>query len=143
MILNETIEYADKTAEMWETDAKKWLDYTPRSFGIYKGACKEEYIKCKKQAEEYRQLAEWLKDYRRLLELKPKTDMLEKIENEIKQLTSRYTISREQGGMGQVEWSDRLIKESDVLNIINKYRESVETKQGLAYTDQETLMPAT
>jgi hypothetical protein len=49
-------------------------------------------------------------------------DMLEKLETEIKQLTSRYTVSKERGGMGQVEWSDRLIKEEDILRITNNYR---------------------
>ncbi len=48
--------------------------------------------------------------------------ILDKIKSEIEQLTSRYSISKERGGMGQVEWSDRLIKESDVLQIIDKYR---------------------
>lgn len=48
--------------------------------------------------------------------------VLDEIKDEIQQLTSRYTISRERGGMGQVEWSDRLIKESDVLDIIDKYK---------------------
>ena len=46
---------------------------------------------------------------------------IEQIRTEIEQLTSRYSISKERGGMGQVEWSDRLIKESDVLDIIDKY----------------------
>lgn len=50
--------------------------------------------------------------------------MLDKIRAEIEQLTSRYTICRERGGMGQVEWSDRLIKESEVMQIIDKYKES-------------------
>ena len=45
---------------------------------------------------------------------------LEKIRTEIEQTTSRYCISRERGGSGQVEWSDRLIKESEVLEIIDK-----------------------
>ena len=49
-------------------------------------------------------------------------DMLEKLETEIEQLTSRYTVSKERGGMGQVEWSDRLIKEDDILRITNSYR---------------------
>jgi len=48
--------------------------------------------------------------------------VLDKVRAEIEQLTSRYSISKERGGMGQVEWSDRLIKESDVLQIIDKYR---------------------
>jgi len=46
---------------------------------------------------------------------------IDAIRAEIEQLTSRYSISKERGGMGQVEWSDRLIKESDVLDIIDKY----------------------
>ena len=49
-------------------------------------------------------------------------DVLDKIRAEIEQTTSRYTISRERGAMGQVEWSDRLIKESEVLEIIDKYK---------------------
>lgn len=51
----------------------------------------------------------------------PKTDVLDKIRAEIEQSISRYSISKERGGMGQVEWSDRLIKESDVFEIIDKY----------------------
>jgi hypothetical protein len=51
-----------------------------------------------------------------------KNKVLDKLRAEIEQLTSRYTISRERGGMGQVEWSDMLIKESEVLEIIDKYK---------------------
>lgn len=56
------------------------------------------------------------------LEQDPKTDTLDKIRADIEQTTSRYTISRERGAMGQVEWSDRLIKESEVLEILDKYK---------------------
>ena len=56
-------------------------------------------------------------------------DVLDKVRAEIEQLTSRYSISKERGGMGIVEWSDRLIKESDVLQVIDKYKtESEEEK---------------
>ena len=48
--------------------------------------------------------------------------VLDKIRAEIEQTVSRYTISRERGCTGQVEWSDRLIKESEVLQIIDKYK---------------------
>ena len=48
--------------------------------------------------------------------------VLDKIRAEIEQTVSRYSISRERGGMGQVEWSDRLIKESEVLQILDKYK---------------------
>ena len=54
---------------------------------------------------------------------------LEQIRAEIEQLTSRYSISKERGGMGQVEWSDRLIKESDVLQIIDKHTAESGDKQ--------------
>jgi len=48
--------------------------------------------------------------------------VLDKLRAEVEQITSRYSISRERGGMGQVEWSDNLIKESEVLEIIDKYK---------------------
>ena len=54
--------------------------------------------------------------------------VLDKIRAEIEQTTSRYSISRERGGMGQVEWSDNLIKESEVLEIIDKYKAESEDK---------------
>lgn len=48
--------------------------------------------------------------------------VLNKIRAEIEKTVSRYSISRERGGMGQIEWSDNLIKESEVLKIIDKYK---------------------
>lgn len=59
-----------------------------------------------------------------------KYDVLDKIRAEIGQLASRYTISRERGGMGQVEWSDRLIKESEVMQILDKYKAESEERNG-------------
>jgi hypothetical protein len=56
------------------------------------------------------------------VQAKQKTEVLDKIRAEIEKTISRYTISRERGAMGQVEWSDRLIKESEVLEIIDKYK---------------------
>lgn len=50
----------------------------------------------------------------------------EKVKAEIEKTTSRYTISRECGVMGQVEWCDRLIKESEVLQIIDKHLKELE-----------------
>ena len=49
-------------------------------------------------------------------------DVFDKIRDEIEQTVSRYSISRERGCTGQVEWSDRLIKESEVLEILDKYK---------------------
>ena len=55
--------------------------------------------------------------------------IIDKIRAEIEQTTSRYCISRERGGSGQVEWSDRLIKESEVLEIIDKHKAESEDKE--------------
>ena len=42
------------------------------------------------------------------------------VQTEIEMNASKYTIAKERGGMGQVEWSDRLIKVSDAVGIIRK-----------------------
>lgn len=66
------------------------------------------------------------KDFDEILNLAIKAleqePVLDKIRAEIEQTVSRYSISRERGCMGQVEWSDRMIKESEVLQIIDKYQ---------------------
>ena len=49
-------------------------------------------------------------------------DILDKIRAEIEQTTSRYCLSKELFTIGQMKWSDRLIKESEVLEIIDKYK---------------------
>lgn len=59
-----------------------------------------------------------------------KNEVIDKIKAEIEQTTSRYCISRERGCSGQVEWSDRLIKESEVLEIIEKYKSESEAENG-------------
>ena len=47
--------------------------------------------------------------------------VLEDIKAEIQEHTQRYTLARESGGMGQVDWSDYLIKADDVLTIIDNH----------------------
>ena len=55
-------------------------------------------------------------------------DVLGEIKADIEQTTSRYCLSIEHSALGHVVWSDRLIKESEVLEIIDKYKaESEET----------------
>lgn len=39
-------------------------------------------------------------------------------QTQIEMNASRYTLAKERRGMGQVEWSDQLIKVSDAVNII-------------------------
>ena len=65
----------------------------------------------------------------RAIELLEQEPIIDKIRADIEQLTSRYSISKERGGMGIVEWSDRLIKESDVLKIIDKYKTESEGEE--------------
>lgn len=57
-------------------------------------------------------------------------EVLQDMREEIEKTVSRYAISRERGAMGQVEWSDRLIKESDVFGIIDKYLEQYKEDAG-------------
>lgn len=53
-------------------------------------------------------------------------EVLDLVRADIEQIVSRYSISRERGGMGKVEWSDSLIKESEVLKILDKYKAETE-----------------
>lgn len=67
--------------------------------------------------------SEWEKDHEILKAYSDgANEVLDKITAEIEQIASRYSISRERGGMGQVEWSDSLIKESEVLKILDKHK---------------------
>ena len=72
---------------------------------------------------------EWAETVRMAIKALEQEPILDKIRADIEQLTSRYSISKERGGMGQVEWSDRLIKESDVLKIIDKYKTESEGEE--------------
>ena len=49
-------------------------------------------------------------------------EVLDEIKADIEQTTSRYCLSIEHSALGHVVWSDRLIKESEVLEIIDKYK---------------------
>ena len=75
--------------------------------------------RCEKCGEEHRQLAEWLKELKQLRETL-EIDYIDRAQTqtEIEMNASRYTLSKERGGMGQVEWSDQLIKVSDAVDII-------------------------
>lgn len=60
---------------------------------------------------EFRQLAEWLKDYKRLLEQEA---ILDKIRSEIKEMTPTYHNS---------DWSiTDLVPISEVIDVVDKYK---------------------
>lgn len=46
----------------------------------------------------------------------------EHLRDKIIRLSCRYSIARERGCGGQVEWSDRLIKQDDVLKAFEEYQ---------------------
>ena len=73
MTLDEAIKHAEETAYNLEQEAE-----CIRSWGK-ENDTKQGAINCEKFAEEHRQLAEWLKDYKRLLEQEPKTEKVIKM----------------------------------------------------------------
>lgn len=70
MTLDEAIKHAEEVAEEKESEAQD-LEYSKLGW-------RYEVNKCSKCAEEHRQLAEWLKDYKRLLEQEPCEDAVSK-----------------------------------------------------------------
>ncbi len=95
MKLDEAIKHAEEVAEEKENEAQD-LEYSKLDW-------RHEANQCSTCAEEHRQLAEWLKDYKRLLEQEP---ILDKIRTEIMSLTDGDTPER--------------IWNVDVLEIIDK-----------------------
>ena len=57
-----------------------------------------------------------------LLEQKPCEDAISRADaqTEIQMNASRYTIAKERGSIGQVEWSDQLIKVSDAVQLLRE-----------------------
>lgn len=75
MTLDEAIKHCEEAAENQEKDADKW-EQALRAFKSRHNQdlrsihdCEKSLGKCRKCAEEHRQLAEWLKDYKRLLKI--------------------------------------------------------------------------
>ena len=96
MTLDEAIKHAEEVAEEKEKEGKLLYESEAAIIG------------CLKCAGEHRQLAEWLKDYKRLLE---QESVLDKIRAEIKVMSSDIeTIA-------------------DVLTIIDKYKAESEDKE--------------
>lgn len=74
MILDEAIKHAEEVAEF---NDKKAFDFKQlKDYGNPKSTITSGANNCEKCAEEHRQLAEWLNDYKRLLEQEPKWDRL-------------------------------------------------------------------
>lgn len=134
MTLTEAILHAEEVAKEKEEEAQD-LEYSKLDW-------KDESNQCKKCAEEHRQLAEWLKDYKRLLEQEPRKDEVVLTKEEYKELVSSefdngyakgYRETLEQAStldkviaeIEEIETYDGIyVDKAYVLQIIDKYRES-------------------
>ena len=97
--LDDAIKYAEEVAEGQEESAKMWRGYPEHKYDNH--LTKKAYDNCKKCAEEYRQLAEWLKELKAVrdsqMTASAQRDRL--IEN-VRRITNLYTEqSREFGKM--------------------------------------------
>jgi hypothetical protein len=93
MTLDEAIKHSEEVAEGYEEDISKW-EYTLSEYRKRECVeqttiprCEKALNRCKQCASEHRQLAEWLRDYKRLLEQEPSGDLIsrgEVLENAFK-----------------------------------------------------------
>ena len=91
MTLDDAIKHAEEAVEEQEKAAKEWHENQVRKCELILFA-EMDYThenECKKCADEHRQLAEWLKDYKRLLEQQSSEDCVEKL-GQIKQIVNKW-----------------------------------------------------
>lgn len=130
MKLEEAIKHCEEVAILNENTCKAKPDSNLKKY--------------KKCAEEHRQLAEWLKDYKRLLEQEPTTknnlavDCIDRAQaqTEIQINARRYSIAKEFGGAGQVEWSDYLISIKDALGILRNLPSVIPTTSWIPVSER-------
>ena len=80
MTIDEAIKHAEEVAEKQEKSAKEWHENQLRKCDLFPFADMDytHENECKKCAEEHKQLAEWLKDYKKLLDQEPEKDAWKK-----------------------------------------------------------------
>lgn len=78
MTLYDAIKHAEEVAEKQEKMAKEWHENQVRKCDLFPFADMDytHENECKECAAEHRQLAEWLKDYKRLMEQEPCDDSI-------------------------------------------------------------------
>lgn len=91
MTLDDAIKHAEEVAEEQEKAAKEWHENQVRKCELFPFVEMDFTYEneCKKCADEHRQLAEWLKDYKRLLEQQSSEDCVEKL-GQIKQIVNKW-----------------------------------------------------
>ena len=113
MNLSEAIRHCEEVADKLDARKKVYenLEDDRRLFAKEESDCRE----C---VEEHRQLATWLKDYKRLLESCEDAVSREDVIKSIQRHAKRYSLAKESEGMGVEEWSDHLISEFDITKTI-------------------------
>lgn len=76
MTLDDAIQYAEEEAKEQDKLCKRYDDASGYTRSHNKDIRTTDAKKCEKCAEEHRQLAEWLKDYKRMLEQQPCDDAI-------------------------------------------------------------------
>ena len=108
MTLDDAIKHAEEVAEEQEKAAKEWHENQVRKCELILFA-EMDYThenECKKCADEHRQLAEWLKEFKRLLEQQSSEDCVSR-EQAIKTISTDIQLNLE-GRSGLLKYSDEI-----------------------------------
>jgi hypothetical protein len=132
MTLDEAIKHAKEVADKKEREKQKWE--TLLEIDCNYRAIITEKVSCELCAEEHKQLAEWLTDYKRLLEQQPSDDTISRqavldqtylwSKDEFLRVTNPFDYLRK-----------RINSLSPVKNTINKIREIVNEWKSDTWTD--------
>jgi hypothetical protein len=115
MTLDEAIKHAEEKAKEHEKMCQRYDDASGYSRSHNETIRTTAAKKCEKCAEEHRQLAEWLKDYQRLLEQEPCEDAISRQATiEAFQMFREYEANRT-----NAEWVDRIETVVKKLSSVN------------------------
>lgn len=113
MTLDDAIRHAEAMAEGYEEDISKWV-YTLSEYRKRECVeqttiprCEKALNRCKQCASEHRQLAEWLRDYKRLKEQEPKTGHWKRISMDKYTTHAHYWYKCDKCGehnLGNTDW---------------------------------------
>ena len=114
MTLDEAIKHAEEVAEEKESEAED-LEYSRLDW-------RHEANQCLECAKEHRQLAEWLKDYKRLLEQEPVLDKIrDEIERNMESVIGKYDSSIPKFNMPSYKIERNKVRK-ECISIIDKYK---------------------
>ena len=153
MTLDEAIIHAEEVAEEQIKLCKRYDDASGYTRNHNEGIRTSNAKKCEKCAAEHRQLAEWLEELKQLREWTgwiPVSERLPKksgryIVSVLDGINRRTTVVQYQPRYKTWTMAGRMAYWKVVawMPLPEPYKTESETKQGLNYADQDTLMPAT